>query len=73
MPNVIDVRSVFTKMKDMNERKVMISPLSFYYSTDVGKAGGTEIIGTHQLLVYANDVNLLGDNRYHKEKRRNSN
>jgi hypothetical protein len=28
---------------------------------------------THQLLLYADDVNLLGDNRHHKEKHRNSN
>jgi hypothetical protein len=29
--------------------------------------------GTHQLLIYADDVNLLGDkHRYHKEKYRNS-
>jgi hypothetical protein len=29
-----------------------------------GKQGGTEISGTHQLLAYADDVNLLGDNIY---------
>jgi hypothetical protein len=29
--------------------------------------------GTHQLLAYADDVNLLGDNRYYKEKHRNFN
>jgi hypothetical protein len=28
--------------------------------------------GTHQLLVYADDVNLLGDDRYHTKKHRNS-
>jgi hypothetical protein len=27
------------------------------------------IVDTHQLLVYA-DVNLLSDNRYHKEKKK---
>jgi hypothetical protein len=29
--------------------------------------------GTHQLLVYGDDVNILDDNRYHKEKHRNFN
>jgi thermostable 8-oxoguanine DNA glycosylase len=33
-----------------------------------GKPGGTEIKWTHQLLVYADDVNLLGDNIDTKEK-----
>jgi hypothetical protein len=28
--------------------------------------------GTHQLLVYVDDVNLLKDNRYRKEEHRNS-
>jgi hypothetical protein len=27
--------------------------------------------GTNQLLTYAYDVNLLGDNRYYKQKQRN--
>jgi hypothetical protein len=28
---------------------------------------GLKLNGTHQLPIYANDVNLLGDNRYYKE------
>jgi hypothetical protein len=34
---------------------------------------GQKLNGTHQLLAYADDVNLLGDNRYHKEKHTNFN
>jgi hypothetical protein len=29
---------------------------------------GLKLNGTHQLLAYTDDVNLLGDNRYYKEK-----
>jgi hypothetical protein len=28
--------------------------------------GGLKLNGTHQILAYADDVNLLGDNRYYK-------
>jgi hypothetical protein len=34
---------------------------------------GLKLNRTHQLLVYADDVNLLRNNRYHKEKHRRSN
>jgi hypothetical protein len=40
-----------------------------------GKQVELKLNGTHHLLVYADDVNLLEDNirRYHKEKQRNFN
>jgi hypothetical protein len=33
---------------------------------------GLKLNETHQLLFYADDVTLLADNRYHKEKHRDS-
>jgi hypothetical protein len=34
---------------------------------------GLKLNGPHQLLLYADDMNLLDDNRYHKEKHGNFN
>jgi hypothetical protein len=31
---------------------------------------GLKLEGTHQLLAYADDINIVGGNRYNKEKHR---
>jgi hypothetical protein len=40
----------------------MIGLSQFVYNSATQFVSGTEINGTHQLLFYADDVNLLGDN-----------
>jgi hypothetical protein len=56
----------------------VLSPLLFNFASDYAitkvqeNQVGLKLSGTHQLLAYA-DVNLLGDNRYYKEKHGNLN
>jgi hypothetical protein len=52
-----------------------LSPLLFNFAIRKVQENhvGLNLNGTYQLLAYANDVNLLEDNRYCKEKHRNFN
>jgi hypothetical protein len=56
-----------------------LSPLLFNFALEYAirkvqeNQVGLKLIGTHQILAYTDDVNLLGDNRYYKEKYSNFN
>jgi hypothetical protein len=55
-----------------------LSPLLFNFSLECvirnvqENEVGLKVNGTHQLLTYTEDVNLLGDNRRYKENTKNS-
>jgi len=42
----------------------VLSPLLFNFALEYEYEVGLELKGTHQLLVYANNVNLLGDREF---------
>jgi hypothetical protein len=56
-----------------------LSPLFFNFALEYAlmkvqeNQVGMKLSGTHQLLAFADDVNVLGDNRDYKEKHRNFN